>query len=821
MKISTKIITPIVVCLSIFLASVEFALVPYFKEKQLEVIIEGERSELQVLAPIIAEEMTSGDLSKIYSILRNQERIHSDEAEGRIVLINKDGLQIYPLDERILFHEDSDEYLIIEEQILWANDVLGKFRYELEIDHELEHITEQLTVLRGATALVILIIVIFGGWWNRKLVIRPLEELRIAARNIQDGEYDYHLKRHSDDEIAEVYNAFNKMHSTISTKNKELEKAVEVAEAAAHTKSRFLANMSHEIRTPMNAIIGLTHLVQQSKLTREQNDYLDKIQQSSKGLLGIINDILDYSKVEAGQLHIESTLFSLDEILSQVYTHHHLKAQEKQLSFSFERSPSLPNYFLGDPLRINQILTNIVSNAVKFTDQGEVKVSVGCKKQEKDIFNLCFSISDTGIGISEEHMNSLFSSFNQADASTTRKYGGTGLGLSISLQLAKLMGGNIEVKSAPDIGSTFIVELPLKKSEENLPPSSNQTVYKSSRELPPNSKVLLVEDNSINTLVASGMLEKLGAQVTCCSNGKEALEEVNKDRFDLVLMDVQMPVMDGYTATRLIRENDQYKTLPIIALTANAMSDDEEKSLAAGMNAHLSKPIDPLQLEETLLKFIQPKNSVSTIEKIVPTASNKVKIESIDAESAKKRIGCSTDEYLEFVQKFIELNSNLTEQFEELVRESDLESLAALAHSTKGSASTLGLARIEDISAQLEKAAKNGESSLTKALIEDYATAYRELLDFIEECSTELVKESLDVTETTLDGDIPDELLTLLKQLQQLTIDGDVSSLELSYKLQQLANNTPYSSSIESIASLIQSFDLEQASNEITLLLNR
>lgn len=959
MKISTKIITPVVTSLAIFLGSVEFALVPYFKEKQLETIIEGERSELQVLAPIIAEELASGDLSKIYSILGNQERIHAEEAEGGIVLITQNGQQIYPLFKRVKFHEDNNDYLIIEEEVHWGAEQLGKFRYELEIEHELENINEQLIVLRSATALVILFIVIFGGWWNRKLVIRPLDELRAAARKIQEGEYSTQLNRNADDEIADVYRAFNKMQSTISQKNSELQSAVDVAEAAVHTKSRFLANMSHEIRTPMNAIIGLSYLVLESDLNKEQRNYLSKIQQSSKGLLGIINDILDFSKIEAGQLSVENTPFSLDEVLHQVYTLNQLKAQEKNLNFSISRAFSMPDYYLGDPLRINQILTNLTGNALKFTERGKVCIHVDCPDSEERNHLIRFEISDTGIGISQKHQETLFSAFNQADASTTRKFGGTGLGLSISLQLAQLMGGNIQVQSKEGKGSTFTLELPLETTapptQVNVPERAGlkgigaliigdadhlpaalssfgvrivgcetsidtlnwQRILDDIRDhvldfilimdsqsgfdlntffaqfemktsgstpvpiilvttqehvlethvsqvplpihlvselrtpsaifdtlvnvlnaeeklehalpedcdknpevsIPLGAKILLVEDNFINTEVASGMLKKLGVAVTSCVNGQKALDLLATNTFDLVLMDVQMPVMDGYTATRLIREQEQFSDLPIIALTANAMSDDEEKSIAAGMNAHLAKPIDPQQLKNMLGLFLNTPQKTSESGSDSMTLSQEgesLSIPGIDVDAALKRMGGDKEQYLYLLNHFLLHNSNSANQFEQYINDGDLSSLQAQAHSLKGASSTLGLTHIHNLSAQLEKISDT-HSILTKALLTHLAQRFNELQN-----SIELYADSIKEEESSglpSNAEASDELKKQLRNLQALTASGDVASIELSGSLKSAADGTPFQNTATEICNLMEAFDFEEAHRLITDLM--
>ena len=377
------------------------------------------------------------------------------------------------------------------------------------------------------------------------------------------------------------------------------------AEESTRGKMEFLANMSHEIRTPMNAVLGFADLALTTGLNKEQKLYLDKIQASSKSLMNIINDILDYSKIESGRLELEQRPFSIEKLCQQVLDMFEQQATDKSLQLIFNREESVPDQIVGDSLRLGQILINLVGNAIKFTDSGSVSLSLLTVTKSESDCRIKFVIRDTGIGISPEQKQHLFQPFSQADSSTTRKYGGTGLGLSISRQLAELMGAAIQLESEPGKGSEFSFELnlPITAAEEDAAQSSvNEVVMGESENKRPweGTHVLLVEDNQVNQLLAQTMLSKGKVQVEVANNGREAIRALQANSFDLVLMDVQMPVMDGYEATRSIRKELKLKDLPVIAMTANAMESDRECCLKAGMNDFLPKPIDKNKMYHTI-----------------------------------------------------------------------------------------------------------------------------------------------------------------------------------------------------------------------------
>ena len=643
--------------------------------------------------------------------------------------------------------------------------------------------------------------------------------------------------------------------SGIKSVAEEMEKAKETAERANQSKGEFLANMSHEIRTPINAIVGMANLCLKTELNQKQKRYIKVIDSSSQALLGVINDILDFSKIDAGKLTVERIPFDLQDVLTSLADMFAYRAYDKDLEFIINLPANIPTRLIGDPLRLNQVLVNLISNAIKFTEDGEINVAVNLLDSSKDNVLLRISVTDTGIGMDEEQRANLFKAFTQADTSTTRKYGGTGLGLAISRRLILLMGGDIGVTSAAGQGSTFYieVELPLQKEQDNshhqyllqklsgvrilaiddnlstremlyemlrsyqvdvkvcrtaeqalqvfqqsveednpyqlvlvdwrLPgmdglefcqtiteryaddvrpkltlatgyyaeelsekakqagvndiiskPFTASTLGRSlastlfQRELPDESDaesgdgipesilrapILVVEDNEINQQVAREILTSHKFKVDIVENGQLAVEAVHNKNYSLVLMDIQMPVMDGLKAARTIRADFNYQQLPILAMTANAMSGDEERSLAAGMQGHIAKPIDEQQLIKAIIKWVVPGDYTNNQQPEAPAATEEdepakppvriPQVKGIEFEAALKRLQYNVELYLKLVEQLYETYQGSATKVSDFITRGQHDSARRYFHSLKGAAANLGFTQLQNKAADLEQ----------------------------------------------------------------------------------------------------------------------
>ncbi|MBF0182545.1 MAG: response regulator [Magnetococcales bacterium] len=489
----------------------------------------------------------------------------------------------------------------------------------------------------------------------------------------------------------------------------------QAAERANQAKSTFLANMSHEIRTPMNAIVGLSHLCLRTPLSAKQQDYLDKIHASANALLGLINDILDFSKIDAEKLLIEETDFTLDEVFGNLLAVLTIKTAEQGVRLTLEADPALPAMLVGDPLRLGQVLTNLGNNAIKFTPQGEVTIAAHLLNHSDQRAEIRFLVRDTGIGMDEAELKQLYRPFTQADASTTRRFGGTGLGLSISKRLVELMGGTLEVESQPGAGSTFGFTLTLSISSQKpqpRTPDDDPTVMARIA----GARVLLVEDNEINQQVARELLEMAQVRTRVAQDGIAALEILAEERFDGILMDLQMPRMDGLQATRSIRAKPEWSAIPIIAMTANAMTGDQERCLAAGMNAHIGKPIHPTTLYATLAKWITPSAPLATPEHASPPAIEEPflpPLRLLDSRAGLRNTGGNQKLLLEVLAKLSAHHAQDHEMIREQLTHGEWADAERTAHSLKGIAGTLGAHPLTEAACALETALKRRESPET------------------------------------------------------------------------------------------------------------
>lgn len=481
-----------------------------------------------------------------------------------------------------------------------------------------------------------------------------------------------------------IINIIHKQESLIEQLNISEKKVKE----SAQLKENFMANMSHEIRTPMNAILGFTYLLQQKDLDEESKEFVQTIHKSGENLLSIVNDILDLSKIEAGLIRIENIPFSLRELLKSIELMFKPKALEKQLQFSLSTDESVPDVLEGDSTRLTQILVNLVGNALKFTNKGSVSINIKNNGITDNIFHSIITVRDTGIGIAKEKLKLIFERFHQAEDSVTRKYGGTGLGLSIVRDLVLLQKGSIDVESEPGNGTVFIIKIPFKISADKI-----SVIVPSVKTINPfysnSSAILVVEDNEINQSLIKHLFKSWQLNYDLAKNGKEAIDKLKINKYELILMDIQMPEMDGYTATQEIRQNLKLTT-PIIAMTAHAFASEKVKCLNLGMNEYISKPIEEEQLQQLIGKYTSLNTDVEKLKKTELPAINK-EYKYIDLHYMKE-ISNGNIEYEKTVtEQFIEAIPLDLQMMQRAWHEKNINDLRQLAHNMKTTVSVMGL----------------------------------------------------------------------------------------------------------------------------------
>ncbi len=732
-------------------------------------------------------------------------------------------------------------------------------------------------------------------------------------------------------------------HEIIESKHRrELEKAIELSKEATKAKDEFLANMSHEIRTPMNAIIGLSHILMESSLDKKQLDYVSKIKNSGDLLLGIVNDILDFSKIEAGKLDIEDIEFNLNTTLDNVSNMISVKAEEKGLELVFDIENSVPAMIKGDPLRLGQVIINLMNNAVKFTQNGEVVLKIKMLSNIDGKETLQFEVSDTGIGLTKEQIAKLFQSFTQADSSIGRKYGGSGLGLTISKQLVELMGGKIWVESEYGKGSSFnftidteqlerrsyrlpsrslmnkkvlIVDANSKTSDalskmlayfrysalhasnkdeailmtidnsfdivfidkqimsicnnedilnncnakivlmesglqftdssmfdnvkidahlvkpfnqkmifsliielfssENLKSTEHiGKLTKKDLQVLKGSKILLAEDNAVNQTVMLGLLEDTGIEIIVANNGAEALDclKANSD-IEMVLMDINMPVMDGYEATKRVRAEHKYDNIPIVALSANVMQKDIDKSKKLGMQDYLGKPIDVQSLYSLLLRYIKEKVNVSEYkskDENTLNSNNELKIttelKGLDVNDGIERVGGDATLYENILFDFLEMFRDLPMRIKTLIYNSKIEELSQLVHNVKGTSGNISAKRLFELMELFELEIGNDESDFTQ-LVEKLEVEMETVvlsIEFLKKENKELSRKKSPIKKKELD--------ILLNQIvEKAKKRKAIECKELSDKLENYSWDEQYRESLEKVIILLKRYKFKEA----------
>ena len=651
----------------------------------------------------------------------------------------------------------------------------------------------------------------------------------IGAITFYAGEIEFfdsrhtELLRHMGDDISFALDTLAN-----EARRKETEQAKYAAESANRAKSEFLANMSHEIRTPMNAIIGFGRLLSRTSLTPQQQDYLLKMETSGHTLLELIDNILDLSKIEAGRLELEQTCFSPREILARIVDIMTVRSREKGLELLFTVAPEVQDRLVGDPHRLTQILLNLVGNAVKFTTEGTISVGVtlvGPDDGEQRV-TLRFVVEDTGIGLSHEVTEVIFIPFIQADSSTTRRFGGTGLGLSICKRLVELMGGEITAQGRPGQGCVFAFTAtfgvsPLVGAAPPIPffrpaASRDRTGF-TEEELPAlrGGRALVVEDQPLNRQIIQEILEQAGMTVVCAADGQVAVTTVTESngRFDIIFMDLQMPVMDGYEATRLIREQWSAPELPIIALTAHALTVERERCRQAGMNDYLTKPVDMVELNSALLRWVKSgEHSEATPERAGSCSPHNEglpdTLPGLDLAEGLDRLGVDADFYRRLIISFCREKSDAAKEIREAVMAGEFSRGRELAHALAGVAGNIAATGLHAVARELEADCDREDAEKAERLLPELENRLAEVLS----AATVLEEQASREIAAPIDQRV---IGLMLRELGDLAARHSSGALVLVDLLIKLYAGTEFSSHADRLAGTLEQLDFDAAIGQI------
>ena len=610
------------------------------------------------------------------------------------------------------------------------------------------------------------------------------------------------------------------LENMVGERTAELRIALEAAKIADQAKDSFLANVTHELRTPLSAVIGFSGLARPLSTDPQQQEYLDKINSAGKTLSSIIDDLLDLSKIAAGRMTLETTTFSLHELLDRTRATISFRAEEKGLQLNAQINEAVPDVLFGDPLRLEQILLNLLSNAVKFTAAGRVELRVSLHNSEENRVCLNIEVEDSGIGMQEEDLQLLFKPFSQTDASMSRKFGGTGLGLAICKRIAEMMDGSISVSSRPGSGTTFTVQLWfLAGNAGDLPAAAHAGDQDALRVCYRDARVLVVDDQPFNRDVVEGLLAAVGIRPRLAVNGREALDILLDagPAFDLVLMDVQMPVMDGMTATRELRTRNEFAELPIVAMTAHTMAHEKELGKAAGMSDHIGKPFDDVSFYRVLKKWI-PLNK-QQMQELTPTpaaarqAGSLPQLRGIDMHAGLSLLLGDETRYRHWLSNFVDEGPNYITQIYKALAADEPEQAALAAHTLKGRGGMLGMGELHSLSAALELALDSGEPAQSLLIrleqtVEALCVEIRKGLGLPD--SPQATPEP--VLETLPEGPLPDSVERLIAMLEAGNSDSDTA---LASCLAELAG-TPWVPHLKQALTDVENFDFSAAAGRLS-----